>query len=199
MGSASNPLGRTPSGNQASTFANNLALLGYNQGQADIANPLGTANATAASGNLAAAGNYDLGILSGDRSQILATEAPEISSLLSSYDAQRKAAGQLEPRGGGRSQDLNELQYKEAGDVNKLIEQARPEAAKNLTQVAGAQTYLGTSEQQLASQDVNNSLQFLLGKAGVQLDYSKFNAGQGQALGQAIGSALPGLITLLTT
>ena len=197
MGSMSAPLGGAPYGDQSKTFANNLALLGYSQQQTDLANPVGNANVVGASGSLSTAANYDLGILSGDRSKVLATEAPEISSLLSSYDAARKSAGQLTPRGGGRSATLNELPYKEAGDVNKLVQQARPEAAKNLTQVAGAQTYLGTAEQSQASSDVNNSLQFLLGKAGVQLDQAKLQGEQGQALGASIGAAIPELMTLL--
>ncbi len=198
MGSMSAPLGGTPFGDQSNSFANNLSLLGYNQKQADFANPTGNASVTNASGNLATAANYDLGILSGDRSKVLATEAPEISSLLSSYDAARKSAGQLTPRGGGRSATLNELPYKEAGDVNKLVQEARPRAAKDLTGVAEAQTYLGGQEQNLAANDVNSSLQFLLGKAGVQLDQAKLRNESGQAIGQAIGEALPQLLTLLT-
>ncbi len=198
MGSMSAPLGGTPYGDQSNSFANNLSLLGYNQKQTDTANPVGNSTVKNASGNLETAASYDLGILSGDRSKVLATEAPEISSLLSSYDAARKSAGQLNPRGGGRSQILNELPYKEAGDVNKLVQEDRPRAAKDLTGVAEAQTYLGGQEQNLAANDVNSSLQFLLGKAGVQLDQAKLQSENGQQIGQAIGQALPELLTLLT-
>jgi hypothetical protein len=190
------PLGGKPAGDQSSTFANNLYLLGANQQQQQVAGPTGNANVGAATTSLGAAANYDLGVLSGDRSQILATQAPEISSLLSSYDAQRKAQGELNPRGGGRSAFLNEQPYKELGDVNKLVESARPEAAKNLTQVGEAQSYLGTQEQQVASADVQNSLNFLLGKAGVQLNYDQFNAQQQQALGSAAGGAAAQLLML---
>ena len=140
--------------------------------------------------------NPTAGILSGDRSKILATEAPEISSLLSSYDAQRKAQGELQPRGGGRSAYLNEQPYKEAGDVNKLIERARPEAAKNLTQTSEAQSYLGQAEQGLALSDVQSSLQFLLGKAGIQLDSAKLQGEQGAAMGQAAGSTAAQLVMM---
>jgi hypothetical protein len=167
------------------------------QAQANVANPVGNTNVLNASSNLDAAANYDLGILSGDRSKILATEAPEISSLLSSYDAARKSSGELAPRGGGRSAYLNELPYKEAGDVNKLVEQARPAAAKNLTETADAQAYLGESEQQTVANDVNSSLQFLLGKAGVQLNSAQLQGQQGAGIGQALGQALPQLLSLL--
>jgi hypothetical protein len=198
MGSTANPLGGAPGTNPASSYDNNLYLLGENQQQAqNTAQPVGNQNVGAASTNLGAAANYDLGILSGDRSQILATEAPEISSLLSSYDAARKSAGQLTPRGGGRSAELNELPYKEAGDVNKLVESARPEAARNLTQIANSQALLGEGEQQIASNDVQSSLSFLLGKAGVQLNEAQLQSQQGQLLGQSVGAALPQLLTLL--
>jgi hypothetical protein len=194
-GSSTDPLGSgEPSG---PSFANNLTLLSYNNQQADTANKAGNTNVSNASGNLSAAANHDLGILSGDRSQVLAAEAPEISSLLSSYDSARKSTAELAPRGGGRSEQLNELPYKEAGDVNKLIETARPQAAKDLTQVAGEQTYLGTSEQGIAANDVNSSLSFLLGKADVQMNSSILQGQQGQQMGQALGQAIPQLLTML--
>lgn len=186
-----NPLGGRPYGDQSSSFANNLFLLGQNQQQQQFATPAGEANVTAAGGNLAQTADYEKGILSGDRSKILATEAPEISSLLSSYDAARKSAGQLAPRGGGRSEILNELPYKEAGDVNKLIQKARPEAAAALEKTATAQGLLGESEQSLANQDVNQSLNFLLGKSGVQLQSAQLQGQSGAAIGQAIGQLLP--------
>jgi hypothetical protein len=187
---AYSPLGNAPYGDQSSTFSNNLYLLGQNQQQAqNVATPFGTENITGATQNLNQAAAYDTGILSGNRSTILSTEAPEIGSVLAQYDGARKAAAQLQPRGGGRSQILNELPYKEAGDVNKLIESARPEAAKNLSAVAGQQAALGTSEQQLASSDVQNSLDFLLGKAGVQLNWAEFNTAQGAQQGEQMGKA----------
>jgi hypothetical protein len=192
MGSSSNPLGSgEPSGPSG---ANNLTLLGYNQNQIVGSTNTGNELINSAQQGLGAAQNYEEGVLSGNRSDILATEAPEISSLLTSYDSTRKAEAQLQPRGGGRSADLNELPYKELGDVNKLIQTARPEAAKELTSTASAEGYLGSSEEALAASDVNTSLNFLLGKAGVQLDSAKLQSQEGQQLGQAIGTALPQLL-----
>jgi hypothetical protein len=188
-GGSVKPLGGTPYGDQSSSFANNLYLLGLNQAQQQFATPTGQQAVTDASANLSKAAQYDTGLLSGDQSTVLSTAAPEISSLLTSYDNSRKAAGELTPRGGGRSEILNELPYKEAGDVNKYIQQVRPQAAKDLTQVATAQDYLGLEQEQLASADVNNSLNFLLGKAGIQLDQAKLAGEQGQALGQSVGAA----------
>lgn len=184
------PLGDKPFGDQSSSYANNLYLLGQNQLQDKTAIPTGQQNVTSASSNLSQAANYESGILSGNRDTVLATEAPEISSLLSSYDSARKASAQLAPRGGGRSSYLNELPYKEAGDVNSLIQKARPEAAKALTQTANAQALLGESEQSLAGSDINSSLNFLLGKAGVQLNTQQLQGQQGQAAGQAAAQLL---------
>jgi hypothetical protein len=181
---AYDPLGGAPSGDQAGTFANNLSLLGYNQNQADVAGPLGNAEAGAAATNLGTVSNYDNSILSGNRTTVLSAEAPEIGSILSGYDTARKASAELAPRGGGRSASLNELPYKEAGDVNKQIEKARPQAAQQLTQVAGEQAGLGTAEQGIAASDVNSSLDFLLGKAGAQLDWANLDIAQGQQIGQ---------------
>jgi len=195
MGSSSNPLGSGESNaNNGQNFSNNLYLLGQNQQQYAATEGSGTSLINSAQQGLGAAQNYEEGVLSGNRSDILATEAPEISSLLTSYDSTRKAEAQLQPRGGGRSADLNELPYKELGDVNKLIQTARPEAAKELTSTASAEGYLGSSEEALAASDVNTSLNFLLGKAGVQLDSAKLQSQEGQQLGQAIGTALPQLL-----
>ena len=206
MGSAANPLGGAPGTNPASSFDNNLYLLGQNQQQNQgLLNPQGAANVTSASGNLDTAATqlknvaaYDTGILSGNRETVLATEAPEISSMLASYNQQRQAAGQLQPRGGGRSAFLNEQPYKELGDVNKLIESARPAAAKDLTSassaltgVANAESYLGTAEEQLAANNVSTSLNFLLGKSGVQLQSAQLTQQNGAALGASIAQLLP--------
>ncbi len=189
-----NPLGGRPYGDLSSSYLNNNYLIGELQKQSTVAAPTGNAQVSAAASNLGQAGAYESGILSGDRSTVLATAAPEISSLLSAYDNSRKAAGQLTPRGGGRSQILNELPYKEAGDVNALVQKARPQAAQQLAKVGEAEGYLGATEQQLAQNDVNSSLSFLLGKAGVQLDWAKFNQANSQDLGKAIGQAIPQLI-----
>lgn len=196
-GSNTDPLGSgEPSG---ATYANNLTLLGeFQQQNQDLLAPTGASNLNAASGNLANVAQYEQGILSGDRQQILATEAPEISQILKSYDTTRKAQAELEPRGGGRSATLNELPYQEAGDVNKLIEQARPQAAQTLSQVAGEQAQIGESAESLFASNVNSSLSFLIGKAGVQLDSATLQSEQGAQLGQAIGLALPELLTLAT-
>jgi hypothetical protein len=185
-----------PYGDQSSSFSNNEYLLGVNQAQQQQATPLGQQNITGATQNLAQAGKYQSDILSGNRETVLGAQAPEISSLLTSYDTARKSAGQLTPRGGGRSQILNELPYQEAGQVNQVIQKARPEAAKGLTQTAEAQGYIGATEQQIAAADVSNSLQFLLGKSAQQLNWAQFDAQQSAALGQAIGQAIPQLLAL---
>lgn len=194
---ASDPLGGTPYGDQSKSYANNLYLLGQNQALDTTALPTGQQQVQAGVTNLGQVANYDLGILSGNRGTVLQTEAPEISSMLAGYDQSRKAAAQLAPRGGGRSQFLNEQPYKEAGDVNKLIQQARPQAAKDLTQVATQQATIGQQQEQLAAQDINNSLQFLLGKSEQQLNWAKFDAQQSSALGSAIGGTITQLATML--
>jgi hypothetical protein len=178
------------------TGANNLTLLGYNQDQIVGTQAVGNSLVSSAESGLGDVQNYETQILSGNRGDILSAEAPEISSLLTSYDSQRKAQAELQPRGGGRSATLNEQPYKELGDVNKLIESARPQAAQQLTQTASAEGYLGAEEQGIAANDVSTSLNFLLGKTEVQIDAAKFQGEQGQALGNSIGAAIPELLAL---
>ena len=195
---ASDPLGGTPYGDLSSSYLNNAYLIsGPVQQQSEFAGQVGNQNVVQASANLSDAANYDLGVLSGNRGTVLATEAPEIGSILSSYDTARKAAGELTPRGGGRSATLNELPYKEAGDINKQIEQARPQAAQNLSDVAGKQAALGSTEQNLSQSDMSTTLDFLLGKSANQLDWTKFDTANGAALGQSIGSAAAQLLSLI--
>jgi len=193
-----NPLGGRAYGDQSQSWNNNLFLLGQLQNQTGVTTPTGATNVENATGNLGQAAQYESQILSGDRSTVLSAAQPELSSLLSSYDSARRAAGQLQPRGGGRSQILNELPFREAGAANELIQRVRPQAAKELTATASAQGYLGAEEQSLSQQAISTSLSFLLGKAGIQLDSARLQGEQGQALGAAIGQAIPQLLQLLT-
>lgn len=176
---------------QPGSWGNPWADVGALQTQSEqFLGPQGQQNLTGGQRNLGSVANYDLGILSGNRNQILATESPEISSLLADYDRTRKAASQLQPRGGGRSALLNELPYKQVGDVNQLIQQARPRAAQQLAGVGAEQASIGLSEQELFSQNVGTTLSYLLGKGGLDLEKQQLNGQLGQAIGQAAMMAL---------
>src|SRR5947208_1730502 len=79
---------------------------------------------------------YYEGILSGDRQKALETVAPEAGSILSAYDTAKRAASEFSPRGGGRNAALQELPYRESGDITSLLQKVRPEAAKELTAIS---------------------------------------------------------------
>jgi len=131
----------------------------------DIASVGGIGALQAGGSLLAQPAKYYSDILSGDRQKMLEAQAPEVSNIMSGYNAARKAGSEFTPRGGGRVQSLEEAPYKEAGDVTRLLEQSRPGAAQALTQISGLLSDLGISELGIGTQE--------LARAASEKDYQE--------------------------
>ena len=179
---------------QASSFNNDQYLLGQYQQDQNFADPLISSLLPSSQQGLSTAAAYDTSLLSGNRDTTLAAVQPQVSSILAQYDVTKQANATLNPRGGGRAETDAQLPYKAAGDVQKLLQTVRPEAAKNLTQVSTEQGLLGQQEQQIANQDVTSSLNYLLGKDYYTLSKKEANSQAGGLFGQGIGSILGGLL-----
>lgn len=76
--------------------------------------------------------NYWSSLLSGNRGQMTAALAPDINKINEGYTANRQAAAQLTPRGGGRASLLQGLPYAQQRDITTLFQQARPMAAQSM-------------------------------------------------------------------
>lgn len=135
---------------------------------------------------LQAPANFWQTLLSGDRTAMTSTLAPEISTVSSQYQAARKAASEFSPRGGGRTSDLSESRFKEGGDIQKLFEQGRVTAADKVTDISKIYSALGLSETGTAA-----------GAAGTQGQVATAARGQSMQQAQQQGQAAGQLFSLL--
>ena len=94
--------------------------------------------------------DYWSAILSGDRSKMTSAMGPELSRIGEGYQAAAKTSAALNPRGGPPPDFLSQQPYNQQRDVSTMFQQARPEAAKQLSGagsnlIANATTALNSS------------------------------------------------------
>jgi hypothetical protein len=134
-------------------------------------------------------GNFFQALMSGDRKTILNTLAPEVDTLTSQYDTGRKTAEEFAPRGGGRGAALEELPFRKAGEINKLVQGAQTTGASGLTSVASLFSNLGLGELSGGNTAANSAF--------TNIQTAKENQQQQQAAaGQAVGSLIALLVGL---
>lgn len=114
-------------------------------------------------------------LLGGNRESMAQQMNPEVSSIVSQYDAGRKAMSEFGARGGGKNSTLAELPTKQTGDITKMFQTMRPEAAKQLTGIAQVLASLGLSQEQIAASLFSLTNQNLLGRKGLNVQESSAN------------------------
>jgi hypothetical protein len=162
---------------------------GLTSAQTDISKfGLGEAkkNLPKAGEDLSKVGNFFQALMSGDRNAILNVLAPEVDTLTSQYDTGRKTAEEFAPRGGGRGAALEELPFRKAGEINKMVQGAQEKGASGLTSVASLFSQLGLGEIGAGTSAANSAF------SNIQTAKENQQAQQASA-GEAIG----GLIALL--
>ena len=125
------------------------------QGYGDLQNvfnygiPAGQAGQQQGQSDLGDASNFWQKILGGDRSAISAALSPEISSITSQNDQNRKQQAAMgTARGGGTNAQNQQQQQVEQGQITNLINGARPQAAQQVqgigtTELSNSQNLLG--------------------------------------------------------
>lgn len=115
-----------------------------------------------------AAKNYDLGILSGDPTQVAMTLAPEIKTLGQQAQQNKNTVAQFGNRGGGMNSVMAGLDDATRSKLIELIGGLRQGAAQNLGQLGTQNLQLGQqgtmSEAELAKQRYQNWMNSILGK-----------------------------------
>lgn len=139
-----------------------------------------------ASDALSSVGNFFKALMSGDRNTILGVLAPEVDTLTSQYDTGRKTTEEFAGRGGGRAAALEELPFRKAGEINKLVQGAQATGASGLESVASLFGQLGLGELSGGTGAANSAFS--------NIQTAKENQQQQQA---AAGSAVGSLIALL--
>jgi len=103
-------------------------------------------------------------LLYGDQEAVSQAIGPARSRIISQYDAARKQIAEFAPRGGGRSELLAELPFRQAGEIGRLTQEARTEAAKELTDLGSLYAQLSGQQLGLAESATGRALMAALAK-----------------------------------
>lgn len=140
-------------------------------------------------------------ILTGDKTAVTASMAPEINTILGQYDTAFKTQNELNPRGGGTTAFNQNLQYKKIGDILNTLLGARKEAAGQVASLAGQEASVGGEEAsigsvlgQIGAGETSASIQDLSLAAGTATDRIKQQTEQQKALGEGLGSMVGQLL-----
>lgn len=139
------------------------------------------------------AGNYFTGVL-GNRAQALSAADPEISTIMDQFDAAHKAAAELSPRGGGRATLNAQKPYQMSGQIGKLLQASRGNAASILSNLGINEEGLGIQEggQAISALNAGTSAANALGEN--EAGYQKQKGSEFGAIGSGIGGLLGKLL-----
>lgn len=133
-------------------------------------------------------------ILEGDRSKIMETLGPEISTIKDTYAGERNSNTSLTPRSGMRASGYSDSADKEAGQIGDTVLKARPTAAQQLMSLAElfGSTSMGETSQALGAYNNASSNLFGLNNEAMQnrQTQAQFWGGLGQSAGGIAGQFL---------
>jgi hypothetical protein len=134
--------------------------------------------------NTNAASNYNLGILSGDPTQVAQTLSPEIKAAQDQAQQNKNTVAQFGNRGGGMNSVMAGLDDATRGKLISLMGSLRQGAAGQLGQLGTAETGQATQQNlgagQLSQMQLQNMLNSILGKG--------ISSGVGAAEGAGLGA-----------
>jgi hypothetical protein len=116
--------------------------------------------------DFAPAQSYWNSILSGNKSEMESAIAPEKADILSQYRARRKQLAATGARSGGTNEATAESEYSQAGEIAKLLQQLRPQAAKESAGIAGEKAKLGLAESGFGLESTSAGLNAALAQRG---------------------------------
>lgn len=129
--------------------------------------------------------DYYSPLLSGDRKATFEATAPERLQLGRDYNANLKAL-QFAPRGGGRGAAMQDVDAQQQSQIANLLFSLRPQAAQNLSAIAGQLGAEGTALYGAASGTNASSINSLTNIGGLNLAQKQQDATSSQALGGAL-------------
>jgi hypothetical protein len=125
-----------------------------------------------ASNQLAPVSSYYDALLSGNQAAMMSAEAPQIQDITGQLNQQKQNIAAFTPQGGGQTSILSQLPFQQESQVTQLLQQAQPQAAQGLMQLAGEQGQLASAEgnlglgfSNLAENAVATDIDALLGKS----------------------------------
>ena len=151
--------------------------------------PFGQKSMAAGQEGLESAMQFFKRLTSGDQGDIARAVAPGVNTIVSQYDAARKATAEFGARGGGRNEMLAELPFRQAGDIAKLVQGAQLEGAKQLPQVASLLSQQGLGAAGLTAQNLRAMLEQEMEK---RKQNTELGVGIGQIAAMLFKNYLPG-------
>jgi Trp operon repressor len=151
--------------------------------------PFGQKSMAAGQEGLESAMQFFKRLTSGDQGDITRAVAPGVNTIVSQYDAARKAISEFGARGGGRNEMLAELPFRQAGDIAKLVQGAQLEGAKQLPQVASLLSQQGLGAAGLTAQNLRAMLEQEMEK---RKQNTELGVGIGQIAAMLLKNYLPG-------
>jgi hypothetical protein len=102
-------------------------------------------------------------ILGGDKKKLAEATEPERYSIGKAFQAGRQAIS-MGGRGGGTSSALAESRFEEAGQIGRLVEGQRADAAKSLADVGLKEEQIGLSAEMSAEQSLTSIFETIFSK-----------------------------------
>ena len=155
---------------------------GLHKAQTNLNDLAGFSSNTGEQGTNAAMG-YNMGILSGNPTQVAQTLAPEIKTLGEQAQQNKNTVAQFGNRGGGMNSVMAGLDDATRSKLISLMGQLRQGAAGQLGQLGTANLQLGqqgnVDAAKLAQQEHENQMNSIFGKGIADLGSTALNAAEG--------------------
>jgi hypothetical protein len=120
---------------------------------------------------------YWQSILSGNKSEMESAVAPEKESIMDRYRATKKGLAKRGSRSGGTNEAVASAGFSEAGDIGRMFQTLRPQAAKESAGLADSYAKLGLAEQGIGLQEFMGVMQGLLQRRGQNIGQETANLG----------------------
>lgn len=127
-------------------------------------------------------------ILSGNKNLMAEATAPENATILSQYDTARRQIRELAPRGGNKGQAIAESYFQQAGDMTKVIENLRGNAAQTLASIGLDLSKLSDEELAMGIQQFQTLLSGAISQSNSTKElWGSIGGGVGTLLGAVFG------------
>lgn len=138
--------------------------------------------------SLTLAKNHYQRLLAGDSDTTMRALQPQVRGILHQYDAAKRATGEFGPRGGGRNEAMQDINFKEAGDVGTLIGGQATEAANKLRDIGAQFGYVGLGETGQGEASYMDALRAIMQQQSLYLQSTGMSIQEQQAKQQLQGN-----------
>jgi len=100
-------------------------------------------------------------LLSGNRAEMMGAISPEVKTIRNQFANQMRNVSMFAPQGGGRAATMAEAPYQQAGAIQQLLANIRPQAAQYLASLGVNTAQLANQQAQIEAMKSGQNKQFL--------------------------------------